>query len=432
MSVAQSGNARHFPNSPPFTTGLIGLLVFLLCFFFWSRGIAGSPTADFHLFLAVISGVMILVDVLIFRVHRQPEVGIDWSGLAVSDIQITQALFPKIAAAALMAGLTVLFYQTIDLYQDDWYRRFTGILLAYALPISAVLLVYIVGVDMLTQGREDGLSNLGVLVLSLGKRGNRRLAADFALGWLVKLFFLPLMYGYALDDWLFFYGPGTTIDSFRAFYEFMYRFIFFTDVIFAIIGYCIALRLLNSQVRQPERTFSGWFICLMCYMPFWQVFGRSYFNFNGDFVWGPIFEPFPVLYVLWASIILIALCCYLASTLAFGLRFSNLTYRGVVYRGTYSLTKHPAYLSKNLTMWMISLPFLAASPEASLSNVLALIGVNLIYYIRARHEETCCRSGRDYQIYERFIRRHGAVARIRAAGGRWVGGLQNQAALLRE
>ena len=62
----------------------------------------------------------------------------------------------------------------------------------------------------------------------------------------------------------------------------------------------------------------------------------------------------------WGSIILIALCCYLASTLAFGLRFSNLTYRGVVYRGTYSLTKHPAYLSESLTMWMISLLFLAA------------------------------------------------------------------------
>src|SRR3546814_20885855 len=39
---------------------------------------------------------------------------------------------------------------------------------------------------------------------------------------------------------------------------------------------------------------------------------------------------------------------YAWATVAFGLRFSNLTHRGILTHGPYRWTRHPAYLSKNL------------------------------------------------------------------------------------
>ena len=42
---------------------------------------------------------------------------------------------------------------------------------------------------------------------------------------------------------------------------------------------------------------------------------------------------------------------YAWATVAFGMRFSNLTYRGILTHGPYRWTRHPAYLSKNLFWW---------------------------------------------------------------------------------
>ena len=43
-------------------------------------------------------------------------------------------------------------------------------------------------------------------------------------------------------------------------------------------------------------------------------------------------------------------------SLSVDVRFSNLTYRGVLTNGPYAFTRHPAYLSKNLFWWCASMP----------------------------------------------------------------------------
>jgi hypothetical protein len=52
---------------------------------------------------------------------------------------------------------------------------------------------------------------------------------------------------------------------------------------------------------------------------------------------------------------------YAWATVAFGLRFSNLTHRGILTHGPYRWTKHPAYLSKNLFWWLSALPLLTVT-----------------------------------------------------------------------
>ena len=75
--------------------------------------------------------------------------------------------------------------------------------------------------------------------------------------------------------------------------------------------------------------------------------------------------------------------------MAFGLRFSNLTHRGILTHGPYAWTKHPAYLSKNLYWWFAVLPFLATTGSLvdTIRNTAVLAMVSGVYYWRARTEE---------------------------------------------
>jgi hypothetical protein len=407
---------RHFPNSPPFVTGLSGLLVLLGAFAFWPRGIAATAEAEFHLFLGLVFVTMALVDALVFRTWRQPEAGIGCWGARPFD---ADRLMRKMAGLAAIAALVWMTYSLVPIYQDAWYGRFTGLLVRNAGLILALAAAYVIAMDRLLADPSDALEQLGLWLLSLGAEGDTDRIAGLLMAWLVKLFFLPLMYCYGLDDWTFFYTGPHVVQSFTQVYELAYRFLFFVDVTFAILGYALSLRLFGGHVRWPEPTARGWLVCVMCYAPFWQVIGRNYLSYDDSIVWGTLFADWPLVYGLWGSTILLLLCVYVLSTVAFGLRFSNLTYRGTIHRGPYALTRHPAYVSKNLTMWMVQLPFLAAQPSDALGNTLALIGVNLIYLCRARHEEACCRRSREYRIYERHMRRFGPLARaVRALRGR--------------
>ena len=97
---------------------------------------------------------------------------------------------------------------------------------------------------------------------------------------------------------------------------------------------------------------------------------------------------------------------------AFGLRFSNLTYRGVITHGPYRFTRHPAYLSKNLFWWSASLPFLVTDggPVEAIRNVVGLSLVSAIYYWRARTEEAHL-LGEDakYREYHAWMARQGTI-----------------------
>ena len=64
---------------------------------------------------------------------------------------------------------------------------------------------------------------------------------------------------------------------------------------------------------------------------------------------------------LWGALLVVLTGIYAWATVAFGLRFSNLTYRGVLTNGPYRYTRHPAYLSKNLYWWCATMPFIATT-----------------------------------------------------------------------
>ena len=105
---------------------------------------------------------------------------------------------------------------------------------------------------------------------------------------------------------------------------------------------------------------------------------------------------------------------YAWATFAFGLRFSNLTYRGVITNGPYRWTRHPAYVSKNLFWWAAVLPFLVTtgSPVEAIRNSFFLLVVNGIYFWRAKTEEKHLLGDPAYQAYWAWAQRNALVPRL--------------------
>ncbi len=102
---------------------------------------------------------------------------------------------------------------------------------------------------------------------------------QYVLAWLVKAFFLPIMLTFSINElnWLLATGVWKMVSQSRfGWYEFSYRFVYLVDVIWASVGYCLTLRLLNSEIRSTEPTAFGWIVCLICYQPFWGMVSGSY------------------------------------------------------------------------------------------------------------------------------------------------------------
>jgi protein-S-isoprenylcysteine O-methyltransferase Ste14 len=115
---------------------------------------------------------------------------------------------------------------------------------------------------------------------------------------------------------------------------------------------------------------------------------------------------------LWAGALVFLTAVYAWATVAFGLRFSNLTYRGVLTNGPYRFTRHPAYLSKNAYWWLASLPFLTTSGSMvdAIRNTVILGLVSAVYYWRARTEEKhLLAEDAKYREYYAWMAEHGPI-----------------------
>ena len=150
----------------------------------------------------------------------------------------------------------------------------------------------------------------------------------------------------------------------------------------------MTLRIFNTQIRSSEPTFFGWFVALFCYPPFNSLW-HYYLVYNTGIYWMNIFNGNKTLLYIWMFLILSCELIYSLATVALGIRFSNLTYRGLVTSGPYRFTKHPAYVFKNISWWLISMPFLVFSdnPQLAIRGTIMLLFANIIYYARAKTEE---------------------------------------------
>jgi protein-S-isoprenylcysteine O-methyltransferase Ste14 len=170
--------------------------------------------------------------------------------------------------------------------------------------------------------------------------------------------------------------------------------------VFVSVGYLMTMKIFDSHIRTTEPTILGWLVAPQCYQPFWGFSSGNYLQYDDDFYWGNLFAYNESLYTIWGVIILILLFIYMWASIPFGIRFSNLTNRGILTNGPYRFCMHPAYVSKNLSWWLISIPFLSqAGPWEAIRQSILLLFLNIIYFLRAITEERHLSQDPNYVKY---------------------------------
>ena len=129
----------------------------------------------------------------------------------------------------------------------------------------------------------------------------------------------------------------------------------------ATVGYILTLKPLDAHIRTANPYGMAWVAALICYPPFILMNGGPLDYQVGGADWGYWLAGHDTLMAVWGALLVGLIGVYAWATMAFGIRFSNLTHRGVITHGPYALTRHPAYISKNLSWWVGSLPFLVTS-----------------------------------------------------------------------
>jgi protein-S-isoprenylcysteine O-methyltransferase Ste14 len=352
---------------------------------------------------------VILADVFILRVHRRASTGLDWDKPFTPDVA---RVATKMLGLGVTIGCIAVAYWVFPEYHGTFYDPFYHLLRRFALSLGVAAVAYSWIVDGCMINPKDAYWQLGRLVL--GRWSDLRSAdiANHYRGWLVKAFFLPLMlvwlHGEARN--LVHFDLGAVSWNNLRLYDFLYSFIFGMDLLFATVGYILSLRIIDSHIRTAEPTMFGWAVALFCYQPFYSLFERQYVHYDNGLAFGTWLAPVPAIRWVWAAAIIFLITIYVLATIAFGVRFSNLTHRGILTNGPYRFTKHPAYVSKNLSWWLVSIPFIPHQGlEETIKHCLALGCVNMIYYFRAKTEEAHLSRDPTYVAYALWMNDHGAL-----------------------
>ncbi len=256
----------------------------------------------------------------------------------------------------------------------------------------------------------DGLDALGrSLALRQGFDG----FWDKIRGQLLKIFFLLLMFSFSAS-WLF-NSSEYTANSVVGIVTLCVAILYMIDTVFALIGYLSTSRRLNSHIIESNPLWWSWVVTLICYPPFFGwLMDTGIGRYRDGLMWHDWLSHDSAMAWIWGGAIIALTTIYAWATVAFGVRFSNLTYRGVITNGPYRYTKHPAYLAKNLSWWLISIPFISDfSGSAALFSCSALVLINIIYFLRAKAEEKHLMRYTTYREYVAWISENGLVPRLK-------------------
>jgi hypothetical protein len=88
--------------------------------------------------------------------------------------------------------------------------------------------------------------------------------------------------------------------------------------------------------------------------------------------------------------------------------------QGVITSGPYAFLRHPAYLCKNITWWLIAVPWSTHDGvEMAFKRCVRLGMINLVYYTRAKTEEAHLLRDQAYVDYWNALqRRYGLSGRV--------------------
>lgn len=372
--------------------------------------------------------------VLVDKVHLRPSTGIDWNRKRpVAEILPISVV--KLCGLWATWALLAACYGLARWYWDGSYLFAMEVLQIAALPLVMLSIPYVIWLDRVLVEPRDGTWHFGTFVLGGGLIG--REAWDAAQitshwrAWVIKGFFGAFMISILPGGFaqVVMVNAAQLIGNPVQFAMTLVTLLFLIDVQIGTVGYLLTLRPLDAHIRSGNPLLAGWLAALLCYPPFvWGIIGpnNQVLSYEvGTPGWAHWFAGSAGLLWAWGALLVALTGVYAWATVAFGIRFSNLTYRGVLTGGPYRFTRHPAYLAKNLFWWASVLPFLVTtgSPVDALRNSFFLLVVNGIYYWRARTEEAhLLAEDPKYRAYHAWMEEHGFITSRLVRIRRWVTG----------
>jgi protein-S-isoprenylcysteine O-methyltransferase Ste14 len=400
-------------SATPFSIGLLGICAGLLTLWLLRDSTALDGAARSIVACLAIIVTIAAYELFVARVYLRPSAGL--TSRAMRPLSLARVGL-RLGALAFVYASIGLLYWLLPEYHGEFYKPFWALLGALGPYVLIAAPFYFAWMDRHQRDVDDAYL-VWARVLFRGERpANWRPVRELMAGWMVKAFFLPLMTVYL----------STTADHLNASltsalsapfslatFRFMYDLSFAMDLMFGTVGYLCTLRILDTHVRSAEPTTLGWLVAIICYQPFWSLISSQYIHYEGSVFWDGWLISLPMVRMVWGVVIVALLLCYALATISFGLRFSNLTNRGIITSGPYRFTKHPAYIAKNLSYWMITVPFIEPLGwSVAVMHCASLVAVNLLYFIRAKTEERHLMNDPEYRAYAEWITRNGLFAKI--------------------
>jgi protein-S-isoprenylcysteine O-methyltransferase Ste14 len=359
---------------------------------------------------------MVLWSVLVDRVHRNPTTGLDWDGPPKRVRDTLDTSVTKLAGLwatwAIIAGLYCVFrfyWRGNYVIAMDFYKMM-------AAPLFVMSIFYVLWIDTRLKEPKDGAWHLGALLMGTDGWDKEAIYAHFR-SWAVKGFFLAFMISIVPPNFESVVGANFTEMARNpvAWIIWLVNLMFVLDVAFATVGYLLTMKPLDAHIRSATPYAAGWAAALICYPPFILMGDNGPLNYHpGTAEWSYWLADYPVLIYAVGAVLVILTGIYAWATIVFGLRFSNLTDRGILTNGPYAFTKHPAYLSKNAFWWLSAMPFLATTGSLTdvIRNTAILAMVSGVYYWRAKTEERHLSANVEYRDYAAWMADYGPITRL--------------------
>lgn len=357
---------------------------------------------------------MVAWSLIVDKVHLRQSTGLDWTlKRSISDVLDISII--KIAGLwATWCGIAALYI----ICRWYWFAPYDFSMKMFELaviPLVVISVPYVVWIDRYMVNPRDGAWHFGAF-LSGHDGWDKDEIFHHLRAWAVKGFFLAFMISIVPGG----YGEVVRMD----FGQLMQNPVslamaliiamFLLDVQFATVGYLLTMKPLDAHIRTANPYLAGWLAALMCYPPFLLMNdgGPLFYRVNTS-DWAYWFADNQTILTIWGAWLVILTAIYAWATVAFGLRFSNLTHRGILTNGPYRWTKHPAYLSKNTYWWFCYLPFLVTSDSYydAIRNTILLAAVSAVYYWRARTEEKHLMADPIYRDYAQWMDENALIPR---------------------
>jgi Putative protein-S-isoprenylcysteine methyltransferase len=396
-------------------TGYVGLAVLILCAV--TLVLAGEdPNIESNPFWAVrylivvalIFAAMAMMEIVVFKVHKR---NFDFSAarqasstpknpvrdtllgfyacLLMVGVLLAAAnlVFPEFIIFYLVFGLTMGVVAPVYFTLAQKYIRDDA-------PINELQLFGAWLTSIVSRSKMEG-------TMSPAERGEH--LANLMRGVFIKAFFIPYMTISCISMWNLFsqaahhalhanpFAPLGTIESAQGLHVVfltVIHLIVIVDTTIALLGYLTSSRFLDTQFTTAEPTPLGWASAMICYPPFNYFFEKITIVLTYQLSWPvPMFQEHPQLAIGASTAIVILMSIYSWATVMFGLRFSNLTNRGIICSGPYRVIRHPAYAAKNTAWWIAFAPAIIMLGSVALIPAVVLLVLNSTYVLRALTEE---------------------------------------------